>query len=91
MTEQELGQLRTDTDARSPEIADLLDSYNPSIIIFCRYSGPGYETIVDWARKNDLPIVYHVDDDLLAIPPNIGQRKFEHHNAPNGSPPSVTS
>ncbi|WP_345165573.1 glycosyltransferase family protein [Sphingomonas daechungensis] len=82
VTEQELGQLRTDTDARSPEIADLLDSYNPSIIIFCRYSGPGYETIVDWARKNDLPIVYHVDDDLLAIPPNIGQRKFEHHNAP---------
>ena len=64
------------------DIDEMLDSFNPSVIVFCRYSGPSYEPVVDWARRNDVPVVYHIDDDLLAIPPDIGQRKFQHHNAP---------
>jgi glycosyltransferase involved in cell wall biosynthesis len=63
-------------------IEDYLDRYNPSSIIFSRYSGPGYQSILDWARKQRVPVIYHIDDDLLAVPRDIGERKFAVHNAP---------
>jgi hypothetical protein len=59
-----------------------LDRYNPSIIVFCRYSGPAYKPIIDWARREKVPMMYHIDDDLLAIPPDIGANKHALHNAP---------
>ena len=62
-------------------LKDVLVQFDPSTIIFCRYSGPGYERIIEWAQQNKVPTIYHIDDDLLAIPPEIGRRKFEHHNA----------
>lgn len=83
LTERELGlYLNADSGGDPAEMDEVLDSFNPSAIVFCRYSGPAYIPVVDWARRNDVPVIYHIDDDLLAIPPNIGQRKFEHHNAP---------
>lgn len=79
-------ELLTESDVRdctdAAAIEHRLDGFDPSVLIFCRYSGPGYSEIVDWARRNDVPVIYHIDDDLLAIPPDIGQRKFELHNAP---------
>jgi glycosyltransferase involved in cell wall biosynthesis len=59
-----------------------LDQYNPSVIIFCRYSGPAYGPIIQWASRENVPTLYHIDDDLLAIPPDVGERKHALHNAP---------
>jgi glycosyltransferase involved in cell wall biosynthesis len=59
-----------------------LDAYNPSVIVFCRYSGPAYQPILDWAQRGRVPVIYHIDDDLLAVPRDIGERKFAVHNAP---------
>jgi len=59
-----------------------LERFNPSTIIFCRYSGPAYRPVLDWARRRKVPVIYHIDDDLLAIPPDIGERKHAHHNSP---------
>jgi glycosyltransferase involved in cell wall biosynthesis len=59
-----------------------LDRYGPSIIVFCRYSGPAYRPIVNWANRWGVPVIYHIDDDLLAIPRDIGARKHALHNAP---------
>lgn len=59
-----------------------LDSFGPSIVIFCRYSGPAYRPILEWARRQNVPVMYHIDDDLLAIPEDIGARKHALHNAP---------
>jgi glycosyltransferase involved in cell wall biosynthesis len=68
---------------REREWLDLyLDRYNPSVIVFCRYSGPAYRTIIDWARRENVPVLYHIDDDLLAIPPDVGRRKYALHNSP---------
>lgn len=63
-------------------ITSYLDTLSPSAIIFCRYSGPGSDAIVAWARRNSVPVIYHIDDDLLAIPPVLGERKHAFHNAP---------
>lgn len=58
-----------------------LDRYQPSLIVFCRYSGPGSPSVVRWAKRQGVPTIYHIDDDLLAIPPDIGDRKFALHNS----------
>jgi hypothetical protein len=68
------------------EFDDWLENYlnlaNPSVIIFCRYSGPCHEKICLWAQEMGVPIIYHIDDDLLQIPPDIGARKHAFHNNP---------
>lgn len=75
-------ELRGPTEAGGAQVKEYLNRYAPSAIVFCRYSGPGYEPILAWARREQVPIVYHIDDDLLAIPAAIGERKFALHNAP---------
>ena len=50
-------------------VRSLLDGYDPSVIIFCRYSGPASRSIIAWAKRERVPVIYHIDDDLLAIPP----------------------
>jgi glycosyltransferase involved in cell wall biosynthesis len=71
-----------DEDRQAEWICRYLDRYGPSMIIFCRYSGPAYRPIIEWARHNRVPVLYHIDDDLLAIPAEIGERKHALHNTP---------
>lgn len=59
-----------------------LSQFRPSMLVFCRYSGPHYEQMVDWARRSGVPVIYHIDDDLLSIPPDIGLNKYRSHNHP---------
>lgn len=85
MTEQELRAERGvlgNNEAEAAWVQHRLETFDPSVIIFCRYSGPASHHVMEWAARNDVPVIYHIDDDLLSIPPNIGQRKFELHNAP---------
>jgi hypothetical protein len=58
------------------------DNTQPTALIFCRYSGPAPEPMVELAKARRIPVIYHIDDDLLAIPRDIGERKFALHNAP---------
>jgi hypothetical protein len=85
LTEQDLRAqpgLMEDEGRLAGFIDDYLSRYNPSSIVFCRYSGPAYQPIIDWARQQQVPVIYHIDDDLLAVPREIGERKFAVHNAP---------
>jgi hypothetical protein len=85
LTEQELRaepDLIGNPEREAEWMARYLDRYSPSVIIFCRYSGPAYEPVLAWARRERVPVIYQIDDDLLAIPRNIGERKFAFHNAP---------
>jgi len=50
--------------------------------VFCRYSGPHAEHLVEWARREEIPVIYHIDDDLLNIPVEIGLVKHRAHNQP---------
>jgi glycosyltransferase involved in cell wall biosynthesis len=81
LTEERLRKWLDGSDTKA-EVNRILEEYDPSIIIFCRYSGPASEHIIDWARRERVPVIYHIDDDLLTIPPDIGARKFTMHNAP---------
>jgi hypothetical protein len=63
-------------------IKDRLASHKPDLILACRYSAPCAERIVSYARKANVPLIYHIDDDLLNIPPEIGYKKYLAHNNP---------
>lgn len=71
---------------RSPRAAEWarkkLKAFSPTEVVFCRYSGPHCRVILDFAKKNSIPTVFHVDDDLLNVPIEIGPRKFALHNEP---------
>ena len=66
----------------SPEewIADVMSQYSPSLVIFCRYSGPHSKCLFENATKLKATTIYHIDDDLLGIPEEIGYGKYVTHN-----------
>jgi glycosyltransferase involved in cell wall biosynthesis len=57
-------------------------AFRPTVVVFCRYSGPYVERILELARNANVPTVFHIDDDLLNVPIEIGKRKYEYHNDP---------
>jgi glycosyltransferase involved in cell wall biosynthesis len=59
-----------------------IDEHQPEIVIFCRYSGPLAQYLVELLHERDIPVVYHVDDDLMNVPIEIGEVKFKEHNSP---------
>lgn len=54
----------------------------PTHLIFCRYSGPHGHAILDHAIADKIPSIYCIDDDLLNVPRELGQQKYEYHNHP---------
>lgn len=56
--------------------------FKPSLVIFCRYSGTAYSFMLNLAMKHRAPVIYHIDDDLLNIPEDIGIKKSKYHNQP---------
>lgn len=81
LTEPEIkAALEGEDGARA--LSDILSDFDPTLIVFCRYSGPGAPLMLEWARTERLPVMFHIDDDLLAIPQEIGERKFALHNSP---------
>lgn len=85
LTEEEMKHnfgknLRYD-EARS-WLDERLKSFDPSLMVFCRYSGPHAEYMTEWARCNGVPVLFHIDDDLLNIPIELGEAKHAYHNHP---------
>jgi hypothetical protein len=63
-------------------IEQQMEEFNPTLVVMCRYSGLFTEFIVETARALDAPVVFHIDDDLLNVPLEIGAAKHRMHNHP---------
>ena len=61
---------------------DKIAAAKPDLIICCRYSAPHAQAVVDHGKENGIPVIFHVDDDLLNIPREIGEKKWLSHNQP---------
>lgn len=59
-----------------------LGRLQPTVLVLSRYAGGIEQSIVPAARKSGARIVYHIDDNLLAVPPELGADKFARYNAP---------
>ncbi len=85
ITEQQLKTL-FGKHLRSKEAQDWteerLRAFDPTYIVFCRYSGPNAGTVLSFARSNKIPSIYCLDDDLLNVPAELGEKKFAYHNHP---------
>lgn len=56
--------------------------FAPTDIVFCRYSGAHAVEMLRLAKERGIPSVFHIDDDLLSIPADIGANKQKYHNQP---------
>jgi glycosyltransferase involved in cell wall biosynthesis len=73
---------RSDTDGAAAATAIAIDEINafaPDLAVFCRYSGPAAKDMVERLRKAQVPVLFHIDDNLLNVPPEIGPKHVEHN------------
>ncbi len=64
------------------QLAALWEKLDPTAVILSRYSGGAHQCLVDLARPGRTPLVFHIDDDLLAVPKSLGAAKHAHYNTP---------
>lgn len=60
-----------------------VEKFRPTTLVLCRYSDYFAEYFVELARDMRIPLVYHIDDDLLNVPIEIGLSKYRAHNRPD--------
>ncbi|MBC2669074.1 glycosyltransferase [Novosphingobium piscinae] len=56
-----------------------IDRAKPDLAVFCRYSGPVGPAMLAHLRAHRVPVIFHIDDDLLNVPPEIGAKHVEHN------------
>lgn len=55
----------------------------PTALVLSRYTGKAGPALIDKARREGTPVIFHLDDDLLAVPESLGPAKFAHYNHPD--------
>lgn len=48
------------------------EAFKPQLVVITRYGQPFGEQIVDYFKSQNIPVVYHIDDNLLEIPHSLG-------------------
>jgi hypothetical protein len=85
LTETELNRRfgkAVDGEVARKWVCERVRKFRPTIMVFCRYSGPHWLALLGCAAELGISSIYHIDDDLLHIPENIGLEKFKFHNRP---------
>ncbi len=59
----------------------LVESFRPDVTIFSRYAQPCGEELQHELLGRGVPVVYHIDDDLLGLPESLGAAIIAHHGA----------
>lgn len=52
---------------------NLYEKFKPTLVIITRYALPFGPEILDYFKSKDIPVIYHIDDDLLHIPASLGE------------------
>jgi glycosyltransferase involved in cell wall biosynthesis len=60
----------------------LIEKGNPSVVVLSRYTWAAGKILADKARKRKIPVIFHIDDDLLNVPESLGPEKFARYNDP---------
>ena len=71
-----------ETERSEQAIAKAFAWHNPDLLVLSRYTSP---TGLDWvaqAREARIPVIFHIDDDLLAVPASLGESKYKTYNDP---------
>lgn len=77
-----MGKREPDPKLAQDWVSAQIEEFRPDIAVFCRYSGPFAEKMVGELREHKVPIMFHIDDDLLNVPIEIGEAKHAEHSKP---------
>lgn len=67
---------------QSADVEKAFAAHDADLLVLSRYTS---ERGTDWirlARRAGIPVVFHIDDDLLAVPESLGEAKFKAYNSP---------
>ena len=64
------------------EIKAAFTKRQPDILVLSRYTSDRGAAWIELGRKAGIPVVFHLDDDLLAVPTSLGEAKFKAYNRP---------
>ena len=62
--------------------AALVADKAPDILVLSRYTSHGALNLITSARALGAAVIFHLDDDLLAVPESLGPAKYEHYSQP---------
>lgn len=68
-----------------PQISDVRRAFErqrPDLLVLSRYTSEKGSEWIALARAAVIPIIFHIDDDLLAVPASLGQAKYSSYNSP---------
>lgn len=68
-------------DAPPLEIANRLIAHVPDILVLSRCTSEVGSEWVAHGRRLGMPIIFHIDDDLLAVPASLGAAKHSTYNS----------
>jgi hypothetical protein len=57
----------------------LLPQERPDVLVLSRLTAPPLPGLVAWARERGVPVIYHIDDDLLGVPDTLGAARAAHY------------
>lgn len=61
----------------------IVPDYTPDAVILSRVQSEFGPLFVKWARDRGSTIIYHIDDDLLEVPPSLGADKLAVYSDPS--------
>jgi hypothetical protein len=56
--------------------------HRPHLLVLSRYTSDRGRDWIRHARIAQVPVIFHLDDDLLAVPASLGEAKYKAYNNP---------
>lgn len=63
-------------------ISNAFASQSPDLLVLSRYTSPNGVEWIAQSRNAGIPVIFHIDDDLLSVPESLGEAKFKAYNSP---------
>jgi glycosyltransferase involved in cell wall biosynthesis len=68
--------------AEVAEVEAAFAAQTPDLLVLSRYTSALGSDWIRLARGAGIPVIFHIDDDLLAVPESLGASKFKAYNSP---------
>lgn len=68
--------------SRGAGLPQLLPANIPDVLVLSRLTSGLGRPLIDWARDREVPVVFHIDDDLLDVPEALGKAKTARYRDP---------
>ncbi len=60
----------------------LWEQHNPDVLILSRFTNARALHFIEVAKKTGIPVIFHIDDDLLNVPLSLGKEKYDAYHQP---------